>query len=214
MDPRPRLPVHRQPLYENGVHGSGYPSSNYAGSLRAASSASSRQDLVPSTPRQFHFSNERLPASPRRPPEPYLEKPTSKSKTRLGLWALLLVFLVAAAVVLPIFFLVIRPGLNHSSSNAQSSNDGNGGNNSPNNGNPAAPGGGNSSDTNPVTVHPNRTDPSSLGIPPSAIGTYFDSTKWLDWEDFNVTYTNVTVGGLPIMVASPIFLLLIDPGTQ
>ena len=200
MDSRPRLPIHRQPLYEDRVHSPGNPSSNYAGSFRSPSVASSRQDLVPSTPRQFHFSDERIPTLARRVPEPYLEKPTSKSRTRLALWAVLLVFLVAAAVVLPIFFLVIRPGLNHSSTTSQSSNDANGGNDSSNDGTSSRPAGGNPCDTTSATVHPNRSDPSSLGIPPEAIGTYFDSTKWLDWTDFNVTYTDVTVGGLPIMV--------------
>ena len=207
MDPRHQLPVHRQPLYENRVHSRGNPSLDYAGSFRSPSAASSRQDLVPSTPRQFHFSDERIPTLARRVPEPYLEKRTSKSKTRLALWAILLVFLVAAAIVLPIFFLVIRAGHTHSSNNSQSSNDANGGNNSSNDGTAGHPAGGNAGDTNTVTAHPNRSDPSSLGIPPSAIGTYFDSTKWLDWTDFNVTYTDATVGGLPIMVRLPYNLL-------
>lgn len=34
---------------------------------------------------------------------------------------------------------------------------------------------------------------------PSAKGTYFDPFTWLDTRDFNLTYTNETVGGLPIM---------------
>jgi len=51
---------------------------------------------------------------------------------------------------------------------------------------------------------PSTTDPASLGIPPSAVGTVLDSTKWLDWADFNVTYTNATVGGLSIMVQKSI----------
>ena len=47
---------------------------------------------------------------------------------------------------------------------------------------------------------PQTKDPASLGIPPSADGTVLDSTKWLDWTDFNVTYTDATVGGLSMMV--------------
>jgi hypothetical protein len=48
---------------------------------------------------------------------------------------------------------------------------------------------------------PRTTNAAALGIPPSADGTVLDSTKWLDWTDFNVTYTNATVGGLSVMVS-------------
>lgn len=58
----------------------------------------------------------------------------------------------------------------------------------------------NSNDSSNGIESPTTTDPSTLGIPPSAVGTVLDSTKWLDWTDFNVTYTNATVGGLSIMV--------------
>jgi hypothetical protein len=51
---------------------------------------------------------------------------------------------------------------------------------------------------------PSLTSPASLGIPPSAVGTVLDSTKWLDWTDFNVTYTNTTAGGLSVMVQLPL----------
>lgn len=47
---------------------------------------------------------------------------------------------------------------------------------------------------------PDGRGPASLGIPVSAEGTVLDSTKWLDWTDFNITYTSATVGGLSIMV--------------
>ena len=50
-------------------------------------------------------------------------------------------------------------------------------------------------------IPPGTQDPSALGIPQSAVGTILDSTKWLDWTDFNVTYTNATVGGLSLMVS-------------
>jgi glucan 1,3-beta-glucosidase len=36
-------------------------------------------------------------------------------------------------------------------------------------------------------------------IPIAAKGTYLDSTTWVDTTDFNTTYTNDTVGGLPVM---------------
>ena len=58
----------------------------------------------------------------------------------------------------------------------------------------------NSDPSNHGLQPPRTKDPASLGIPPSADGTVLDSTKWLDWTDFNVTYTDVTVGGLSIMV--------------
>lgn len=36
-------------------------------------------------------------------------------------------------------------------------------------------------------------------IPPAAVGTYLDPFSWLDTKDFNLTYTNDTVGDLPVM---------------
>ena len=55
-------------------------------------------------------------------------------------------------------------------------------------------------DSNGGLTSPRTHDPSLLGIPSSAVGTVLDSTKWLDWTDFNVTYTNEMVGGLSLMV--------------
>lgn len=40
---------------------------------------------------------------------------------------------------------------------------------------------------------------SSSDVPTAAKGTYLDPSTWLDTTDFNTTYTNETVGGLPIM---------------
>ncbi|KAL3421478.1 beta-glucosidase 6 [Phlyctema vagabunda] len=40
---------------------------------------------------------------------------------------------------------------------------------------------------------------SETDIPTAAKGTYLDPFSWYDTTDFNVTYTNETVGGLPIM---------------
>jgi glucan 1,3-beta-glucosidase len=37
------------------------------------------------------------------------------------------------------------------------------------------------------------------GVPTAVKGTYLDPATWLDTTDFNTTYTNDTVGGLPIM---------------
>jgi glucan 1,3-beta-glucosidase len=40
---------------------------------------------------------------------------------------------------------------------------------------------------------------SQSSIPASAKGTYLDPFSWYDTMDFNVTYTDATIGGLPIM---------------
>lgn len=40
---------------------------------------------------------------------------------------------------------------------------------------------------------------SETDIPEAARGTYLDPFTWYDTSDFNVTYTNDTVGGLPLM---------------
>ncbi|KAK8130847.1 beta-glucosidase 6 [Apiospora sp. TS-2023a] len=45
----------------------------------------------------------------------------------------------------------------------------------------------------------NLNDVPKDSIPPAARGTYLDPFTWADTSDFNLTYTNETVGGLPIM---------------
>ena len=40
---------------------------------------------------------------------------------------------------------------------------------------------------------------SETDLPAAARGTYLDPWTWYDTSDFNVTYTNDTVGGLPLM---------------
>ncbi|KAI1801281.1 glycoside hydrolase family 5 protein [Daldinia bambusicola] len=42
-------------------------------------------------------------------------------------------------------------------------------------------------------------DISPNDVPPAARGTYLDPFTWYDTTDFNVTYTNETVGDLPVM---------------
>lgn len=54
-----------------------------------------------------------------------------------------------------------------------------------------------SSGNNPTNGELDGVDPSS--IPTAAKGTYLDPFSWYDTSDFNVTYTNDTVGGLPVM---------------
>jgi hypothetical protein len=130
---------------------------------------------------------------------------SNKMKWILGI--ILIGLLVAAAVVVPVYFLVIRPKTSDkvaqnktgsdSDTSATNSNGSDGGSG------PTATSTSGSTATSTPSVVPNRDDPSSLGIPPSAYGTVLDSTKWLDWTDFNVTYTNETIGGLSVMVGSP-----------
>lgn len=45
----------------------------------------------------------------------------------------------------------------------------------------------------------NLNDVPKDSIPPAARGTYLDPFTWADTSDFNLTYTNETVGGLPVM---------------
>jgi hypothetical protein len=89
------------------------------------------------------------------------------------LFALVTAVLVLLAILVPVGVLVIKPKDSKSDK---------------------------SSNSNSGASGPGGATPASLGIPASAIGTVLDSTKWLDWTDFNVTYTNATVGGLSIMV--------------
>jgi hypothetical protein len=89
-----------------------------------------------------------------------------------------IVLVILVAVLVPVGLLVIKPKSSNNSSAPAST----------------------SSSSTPGLTKPDGRSPSSLGIPDSAIGTVLDSTKWLDWTDFNVTYTNATVGGLSLMV--------------
>lgn len=45
---------------------------------------------------------------------------------------------------------------------------------------------------------PAPTCATSKDIPPDAKGTWMDVTSWLDLKDFNCTFTDETVGGLPV----------------
>jgi hypothetical protein len=117
-------------------------------------------------------------------------------------WIILLGLVVAAAVVVPLYFFVIRPKTSDKSvqNNTNSDSDTNGSTTQgSDNSTPTATGTSTAASSTP-SVTPNRDDPSSLGIPSSAEGTVLDSTKWMDWTDFNVSYTDATVGGLSLMV--------------
>ncbi|KAM5474479.1 putative glucan 1,3-beta-glucosidase [Microsporum audouinii] len=63
-------------------------------------------------------------------------------------------------------------------------------------------GGGGTHPDGPVTTGPSHSELDGISpdsIPPDAKGTYLDPFSWYDTADFNVTYTDETVGGLPIM---------------
>jgi glucan 1,3-beta-glucosidase len=63
--------------------------------------------------------------------------------------------------------------------------------------NPTVQSAGSSSSAKPANSNLNGISPSS--IPASAKGGYLDPFSWYDTTDFNVTYTDATVGGLSIM---------------
>lgn len=63
-------------------------------------------------------------------------------------------------------------------------------------------GGSSSSGTDDTGSQPGNTNLRGISpdsIPSAAQGTYLDPFTWYDTTDFNVTYTDETVGGLPIM---------------
>ena len=59
------------------------------------------------------------------------------------------------------------------------------------------------SSSSSATASDTSSDPTnncnSANIPASSKGTYLDISTWLDTTDFNCTYTNETIGGLPVM---------------
>ena len=125
---------------------------------------------------------------------------TSTKRTwskRITKWilCLLLIATIIAAAMFPVYFFVIKPRI----SKSVNSDSGSAGSIGSNNGSGNSTDGNNFTGDTPHSVS-NKSDPSSLDIPPSAVGTVLDSTKWLDWTDFNLTYTNATVGGLSLMV--------------
>ena len=60
-------------------------------------------------------------------------------------------------------------------------------------------GNGGGSDSGADPANSNLAEISESDIPTAAKGSYFDPFTWYDTTDFNVTYTNETVGGLPVM---------------
>jgi len=84
----------------------------------------------------------------------------SSKRRRLLCIGVPVAFLLLAIVLIPVGLLVIKPNVS-----------GHGSTNGPSN-------------------TPNMSGPCEFCIPPAAIGTVLDSTKWLDWTDFNLTYTD------------------------
>ena len=60
-------------------------------------------------------------------------------------------------------------------------------------------GAGGGSDSGGDPANSNLAGISESDIPTAAKGSYLDPFTWYDTTDFNVTYTNETVGGLPVM---------------
>ena len=60
-------------------------------------------------------------------------------------------------------------------------------------------GGGGASDTGADPANSNLAGISESDIPTAAKGSYLDPFTWYDTTDFNVTYTDELVGGLPVM---------------
>lgn len=120
-----------------------------------------------------------------------------RCSTKVLVTCLLLAFLLAAAgAMIPVGFLVLKPMLDHNATGKASTTDSDSASNT--DGTQSGDHDGTSNSTIPSLS--NTTSTPDPEIPPSAIGTVLDSTKWLDWTDFNLTYTNATVGGLSIMV--------------
>jgi hypothetical protein len=172
--------------------------------VRTPGSASSRESVVASVGGTFDdpLVKNGNGSSPLTENEKIASTKSSSKMKKWIFWSILIGIVVAAAVVVPVYFFVIRPKTSDKSvqnNNTNSDSDTSATTTQASNGNPTATSSGSSSSSTP-SITPNRDDPSSLGIPPSAYGTVLDSTKWLDWTDFNVTYTNATVGGLSLMV--------------
>ncbi|KAH7127152.1 glycoside hydrolase superfamily [Dendryphion nanum] len=87
-------------------------------------------------------------------------------------------FLLILAIIIPVAVMMSKKN------NDDSGGGGGGGG--------AAAGGGSPSNSNLKDVDPNS-------IPSTAKGTILDPFSWYDTADFNVTYTDHTVGGLPVM---------------
>lgn len=101
---------------------------------------------------------------------------TARRRRRKRLCVLLVIFILLLALIIPVAIVV--GGRSDSSDSAN---------------NEAIPG---------TTDGPANTELNSISesdIPASVKGTYFDPFTWYDTTDFNVAYTEETVGGLPVM---------------
>ena len=131
-----------------------------------------------------------------------MPKKTGWTKGKITVCVLVSLLLLLAAALVPVGLLVLKPMMNKKSSpseNTDAGNDSTPGNSTTVTSNPGTVTNGNNFPYNKLTS-PGTHDPSPPVIPASAKGTVLDSTTWLDKTDFNLTYTNATVGGLSVMV--------------
>ena len=140
--------------------------------------------------------NSRLAPKPAR-------KKTRWTKGKFVLCLLVSLLLLLAAILVPLGLLVLKPMMSKKTANpvgnTNAGGDSDSGNGTTVTSNPGSVANGNNFSYNKLTS-PGTNDPSSVSIPPSVKGTVLDSTTWLDKTDFNLTYTNATVGGLSVMV--------------
>ena len=95
-----------------------------------------------------------------------------------GVWLLIGLGILLLIILIPVGVVVLGKKKNGSSSSSSSSSS-------------------TAAAATPSTANLNGI--SENDIPPSARGTVMDPFTWYDTKDFNVTYTNTTVGGLPII---------------
>ena len=125
----------------------------------------------------------------------------------LGIWiAIILVLLVTAGAVVGALIgtNVIRVGSKSDSASDTSSDSGSGtggadGSGSSPGGGPSTAGQATATATSGSSAPKPTTCTKPESIPSTAKGTSMDPTSWLDMTDFNCTFTDKTVGGLPIV---------------
>ncbi|KAJ8103096.1 glycoside hydrolase superfamily [Lipomyces tetrasporus] len=101
-----------------------------------------------------------------------------------------IVVIVLAAVLVPVGVVVIAPNASKSSNNASTGGGDSGG---------SVPGGNTNSTSPPDDGGSSEPPPAGSDTPSWATGTVLDISTWMDKTDFNLTFTNETVGGLSIM---------------
>jgi glucan 1,3-beta-glucosidase len=134
-------------------------------------------------------------------------KPARKTarwtKGKFILCLLVSLLLLFAAILVPLGLLVLKPKFSSKNPNpvgtTNTSSDPDTGNRTTAAGEPGTINNGNNFSNSELTS-PGTSNSPPPGVPPSAKGTVLDPSTWLDTTDFNLTYTNATVGGLSVMV--------------